>query len=428
MEINTLKSIITEQRNEIEKELEKGKIIKRENMEKVKKFLKYPNILSILGVRRSGKSIFSLLLSKQLEKNVSYINFDDERLIGLKTEDLNKILQAFYELYGKVNLIILDEIQNVYGWELFANRLRRTKKVIITGSNSKLLSGELATHLTGRHIDFTLYPFSFSEVLSFKPNVYLTEDTAKIRKELEEYIKGSGFPEFREFGPNIIVKIYEDIINKDCLKRNEIRNEKTFKEIAHYLISNFSKEFTYSKLSNIFKIKDVHTLKNYVSYLGEAYLIIVLERYSPKLKQQIIAPKKVYAIDHGFCNFISFRLSKDIGRIFENIVCIELLKKKAKDYRLEIYYWKNHQQNEVDFVVKEGLKVKQLIQVCYDISDLETKEREIKGLLRASKELRCKNLLVITDDYEKEENIKDKDKNKSYKIKFIPLWKWLLVG
>ncbi len=420
MEINTLKSIIIEQRNEIEKELEKGKIIKRENMESVEKFLKYPNILSILGVRRSGKSIFSLLLSKQLEKNISYINFDDERFIGLKTEDLNKILQVFYELYGKVNLIILDEIQNVYGWELFANRLRRTKKVIIIGSNSKLLSGELATHLTGRHIDFILYPFSFREVLSFKPNIYLTEDAAKIRKELGEYIKSSGFPEFREFGPNIIVKIYEDIINKDCLKRNKIRNEKTFKEMAHYLVSNFSNEFTYSKLSNIFKIKDNHTTKNYVDYLKEAFLVIVLDRYSPKLKQQIIAPKKVYAIDHGLCNFISFRLSKDIGRIFENIVCVELLKKKARDYRLEIYYWKDYQQSEVDFVVKQERKVKQLIQVCYDISDLETKEREIKGLLKASKELRCNSLLVITDDYESEEKIKGK------KIKFMPLWKWLL--
>lgn len=422
MEINILKRVITDQRSEIEKTFREQDIIGREDTAYLTKFLKHPNILVILGVRRGGKSIFSLLLSKQFKESVAHLNFDDERLVGLKTGDLDNILQAFYELYGEVPLIILDEIQNVPGWELFVNRLRRTKKVIITGSNSKLLSGELATHLTGRYIDFTLYPFSFGETLDSRPDIYLTKDRAGIRRQLDEYLRGSGFPEFRRFGSSIVVRTYGDIISKDCIRRHDIREEETFRELARYLISNFSGEFTYSKLLKIFGLKDPHTVKNYVSYIQEAFLIAVLERFSPKLKQQAIAPKKVYAIDQGFCNFIGFRLSEDRGRILENVVCIELLRKKARNHGMELYYWKDHQQNEVDFVIKKGRKVAQLIQVCYDISDPTTKEREIKALLKASEELGCRDLLVITSEKEGEETIDGK------RITYVPLWRYLLQG
>lgn len=420
MQIEEIKEIVKDQRSSIEKKFKEEKIIEREGLNYIKNFIKHPNIVAVLGVRRSGKSILSLLLSKQVKKSFYYINFDDERLIGIKTEDLNKILQSFYELYGDAQLIILDEIQNISGWELFVNRLRTTKRIIVTGSNSQLLSGELATHLTGRYIDFILYPFSFKETLDFKPEIYLTEDRAKIRVQLNNYIHGSSFPEFRKFGSAIVVKIYEDIINKDCIRRYKTRDEETFKELAKYLISNFSCEFTYSQLSKIFKIKDVHTVKNYVSYVKNAFLIIVLERFSPKLKQQYIAPKKVYSIDQGFCNFIGFKLSKNIGKIFENIVCIQLFRRKSRERNIEIYYWKDFQQNEVDFVVKKNQKIKQLIQVCYDISDIKTKEREIKALLKASKELKCKNLTIITNEKKGYEKINGE------RIDFIPLWEWLL--
>lgn len=420
MEIETLKNIITGQKKEIEEEFKKENIIQRENLDYVKPFLKHPNILAILGVRRAGKSTFAVLLTRELNENFGYINFDDERLLGLKTEDLDKVLQAFYELYGEISLIILDEPQNVAGWELFANRLRRTKKVIITGSNSQLLSGELATHLTGRYIDFTLYPFSFREVLKLKPDIHLTEDIAKTRMLLARYMQESGFPESMKFGSRIVENIYRDIIAKDCLDRHEIKNKKTFKEVSNYLASNFSSEFTYSKLSSIFGIKDVHTTKNYVEYLKEAFLIIVLDRFSHKLKQQAIAPKKAYVIDHGICNFLSFKISKDFGKLMENIICIELMRKKSTNPHLEVYYWKDHQQNEVDFVIKEGSKINQLIQSCYDVSNSDTKNREVSALIKASKELKCNNLVIITGDYESEEKIDGK------LIKFVPLWKWLL--
>lgn len=420
MEIEELKGIMADQRSELEEKFREEKIIEREKLDHAKKFLKYPNILAVLGVRRCGKSVFSILLAREVSKNFGYVNFDDERIVGISTKDLNRVLQAFYELYGKVDLIILDEPQNVEGWELFANRLRRTKKVIITGSNSQLLSGELATALTGRHVDVFMFPFSFREILGFKPNIYRTEDIARVRRELEKYLRGSGFPEYFRFGSRIAVGIYEDVINKDCIRRHEIRNERSFRELAKYLVSNFSSEFTYSKLSRITGIRDVHTVKNYVEYLEQAFLVRVLERFSFKLKQQIIAPKKVYVVDHGFANFISFRPLKDTGKLFENLVCVELFNRTSEEPGTGIYYYKNSSGREVDFVLKGGAKVKQLIQVCYDISDPDVKERELKSLVGGSKELRCKNLLVLTSDHE------GKEKFGGMRIKFLPLWKWLL--
>ena len=231
--------IIKEQREELEEIEQRERIIGREGLEKTKEFLKYPNILAVMGVRRCGKSIFSYLLAKR--NKFGYINFDDERLSGIKPQDLNRILQSFYELYGDVDYIILDELQNVKKWELFANRLRRTKRVIITGSNSKLLSGELATHLTGRYIDFTLFPFSFNEFLDWKgikrAKVYTTKEKAEILKFLKRYLEVGGFPEVDKFGRAILPRIYADIVTKDILLRHKIRKEEEIKNLARYLIN-----------------------------------------------------------------------------------------------------------------------------------------------------------------------------------------------
>jgi predicted AAA+ superfamily ATPase len=414
-----LKSIIKEQRQELEKISKEEKIIKREKLEKAKLFLKHPNILVITGIRRCGKSIFSYLLEK--DSKFGYINFDDERLIGLKAEELNNVLEAFYGLYGEVEYIILDEIQNILGWELFANRLRRTKKVIITGSNSNLLSGELSTHLTGRYIDIRLFPFSFKEFLDFKgfsiESAYTTEQKAKIINYLGEYLEKGGLPEVYKFGKIIISKIYEDILIKDIILRYSIKKIDELKKIGKYLISNTTQNITYSKLAKIFGIKNITTISNWVSYLEDSFLVFKLEKFDYKLKQQFIAPKKVFCIDTGIVDSIGFRYSENKGKIIENAVAIELQRKTPN---LEVYYWQDYQQNEVDFVLKEGKKLSQLMQVSYINSKEEIREREINSLIKASFELKCNNLIVITWDYESEQTYKSK------KIRFIPLWKWLL--
>jgi predicted AAA+ superfamily ATPase len=436
VKIQELKKVIVSQREEIEEKSKREKIIQREvDFLKLKKYLSLPNILLILGVRRCGKSVLSWQILKDL-KNLPYINFDDERLFDFTSKDFDLLLQAFYELYGDFDYVVLDEPHNIQGWELFVNRLRRTKKVIITGSNSKLLSGELATHLTGRYIDFTLFPFSFREFLRFydfslsPEDAYSTKKEAQVKKFLDDYLSAGGFPERLIFGREILVRIYSDIIEKDILTRYKIKKKKTFKELTRYLISNFSSEISLNKLKNIFGIKDVHTLKNWISFLESAYLIFILERFSFKLKEQFIAPKKVYCIDTGLAGVIGYKLMEDKGKLMENLVAVELLRRKSYWYNSwEIYYWKDHQQNEVDFVIKEGKDVVQLIQVCYDIEMYKTKEREIKSLLKASKELRCNNLTIINWDYYGEEEVQNQLENgkKSRKfIKFIPLWRWLI--
>jgi predicted AAA+ superfamily ATPase len=415
-------TVVKEQREELEDIDSSERLIARENLKDGYKFLKHPNILAVLGVRRCGKSIFSYLLAKG--HDFGYINFDDERLLGVKAENLNKVLEAIYELYGDIDYIILDEIQNIENWELFANRLRRTKKIIITGSNSKLLAGELATHLTGRYIDIKLFPFSFNEFLSMKrfkkQSTYTTKEIAKLFALLNEYLKLGGLPEVYKFGKGILTRIYEDIITKDIVFRYGIRKLEELRKLAKYLITNFSKEISYSKLSRILDIKHVSTVSNWISYLEQAFLIIKLERFNFKLKQQFVAPKKIYCIDNGIVNVIGFSLSENLGRLMENSVAVELQRRFATDRTSEVYYWKDHQQHEVDFVLKNGSNITQLVQVTYATSHDEVNERETKSLLKASRDLRCKNLLVITWDFSAEEKID------GILVTYKPLWSWLL--
>ncbi len=419
--VEELKRIIITQREEMDEFLNRERLIEREvDRRRLLKFLQYPNILAILGVRRSGKSVLSWLLMRG--KKFGYINFFDERLLGFSPEDFEKLVQAFHELYGDLDYFVFDEIQSVQGWERFISRMRTSKRVIITGSSSNLLSGELSTALTGRYVSFELYPFSFKEFLEFKGIkleknwMYSTKETAKVKKALEEYIKLGGFPEALKFGRIYLQTIYRDIVEKDVLFRYKIRDIQALRELTRYLISNFSKEITYGKLKNLINIKDVHTVKNYVEYLERAYLIFQVRRFSFKLKSQMLSPRKVYAVDTGLINTVSFKFSENIGRLMENLVFLELLRRRSYKFSDdEIYYWRDA-KGEVDFVVKSENKVTQLIQVTYELNK-ENFEREVASLLKASKELKCKELLLIT--WDQEDTIKEG-------VKIIPLWKWLL--
>ncbi len=418
MDVEEIKRVIKDQREEIEEKFRRTKIVDRNVPKEILlRYLSAPNILAILGVRRCGKTTFSLMLTRE---KYGYVDFDDERLYGVQTKDLNNVLQAFYELYGKdLENIVLDEVHNVPGWELFANRLRRTKKVILSGSNAKMLAGELATHLTGRYMDFTLYPFSFTEHLmikDIKPDIYSTKSIAEVKTALSEYIKTGGFPECHIFGAGIVSKVYEDIIHKDIIQRHKIKDRRIFSEFAKYMVSSFSKEVTFRQLKHITSIKNVSTIRKYVDYLESAYLIFLVNRFSFKLKEQMKAPKKVYCIDAGIVNSVAFKFSGDMGRLMENLVAVELMRRNSYAGGGEIYYWKDHQQREVDFVVKKGESVESLIQVSCVSSRIEIEEREIKSIIKASQELRCKNMLLITWDYQGEIN----------GIRCIPLWKWLL--
>jgi hypothetical protein len=422
-----LREIIADQRDEVRTLMSAGKIIDRDvPADRLMEFLSIPNILAVLGVRRCGKSYLSHLLLRG--KSYGHVNFDDEKLAGLTAKGLNDVLEAVYRIHGKTEYLLLDEPQNVKGWELFANRLRRTTRVIVTGSNAQMLSGELSTHLTGRYIDFTLHPFSFREYLRWTGNAtgpaQTTVEKGRVRERLSEYLELGGFPEAYSLGKPIIRRIYGDIITKDVLNRFRPRHFEALRDMARYLVSNSGNEMTYSRLRNIFSLKRQETSRNYVSYLRDALILLVLERYSPKLKEHSIAPKKAYCADTGIVRTIGFRESQNTGSTYENAVAIELFRRRAYFSETEeLYYWKDHYGREVDFVVKDGPAVRQLIQVAY-LLEPEVRRRETDALLRASEQLACKNLLLINDDYDREETIRQN--GLSRKVIFIPLWKWLL--
>lgn len=374
----------------------------------------------IIGPRRAGKSFLGCCALNKMG-SFGYVNFDDERLIGIR--DYDEIINGVNYVYNNPKNLLLDEAQNLDKWELFVNRLQRQGfNLFVTGSNSKLLSRELSTHLTGRHLLINLFPFSFAEFLKLE-NKELTG--SEIKAKLPAYITYGGYPEpwvkgidHREY----LSTLFNSIVYKDIVKRFKVRLVAAAEDLAVYLISNIAKEFSYNTLSKVTRCKSAHTVEKYLNYLEEAFIFFRLNRFSFKLKEQISANKKIYCIDNGFIYAKAFKISQDIGRLYENAVAIKL-KKDELDGRSRSYYWKNPQQEEVDFVVRQGLEITQLIQVCYDLNDIKTKSREKKALLKASQELKCDNLLIINEDYEGEENFEWFGAAK--KIKFIPLHKWL---
>jgi predicted AAA+ superfamily ATPase len=416
--IEIIKRAIVDKEEELKQKIAAENIIKREL--KIGKIS--TDVASVItGVRRCGKSILAFLLTA--DKPSVYVNFEDERL-QLKLEELNLILEAIFSLKGEVEFIVFDEIQYIKGWEKFVSRILPTRKIVITGSNARLLSKEFSTFLTGRHVDYNLFPFSFREYLLYKnfhPNIYLTKDISRTKDLLIEYARIGGFPLTYKLGTSFLAENYRDIIERDVIQRYNVKYKTVLKELGRYYVSNATEEISFNKLKNILNVKSVQTIRDYSQYLSNAYLIFILERYSPKLKQQMIAPKKVYCIDNGIITTISFKISEDFGKLMENLVGIELLRRKSYWYKnIEIFYWKDYQQNEVDFVLKEKSAIKQLIQVTYASSKDEIEKREIKSLIKASELLKCKDLLVITWDYEDELRVENKI------VKFIPLWKWLL--
>ena len=360
--------------------------------------LKNPLIKVIIGPRRAGKSFFALhFLSKQV--NFGYINFDDEKLVEIK--DYEELITTMNSVYHNPKTILFDEVQNLAKWELFVNRLQRQGyNLIITGSNANLLSKELATHLTGRHISINIFPFSFKEYLGKKE---LT--TAEIKELLDHFVVYGGYPEpftkkleYKEY----LSTLFNSTVYKDIVKRYKIRSSQGIEDLAYYLLSNISNEYSYKSLSKTTRIQSHHTVEKYLKYLIESFIFFSLKRFSYKVKEQLSSNKKIYSIDNGFVYAKAFKASPDLGRLYENIVAQEL-KKKELDNKIRLFYWKNQQQEEVDFVVQQDVKVKQLIQVCFDIKNIKTKEREMRALLKAGMELKCRNLLVITEDYEAEE-------------------------
>jgi len=400
--------------------------------------LKVPKIIVITGFRRVGKTflVFGLikeLLKRKNREEVLYINFEDER-IPAKTEVLTKLLPTIKQTYkNPVEILFLDEIQNIPNWSKWVRRIydKEKIKIFITGSSSKMSEREIPTELRGRCLEVKIFPLSFKEFFRFKKislNLtkidYSEEEKAKLIRVLEEYLFYGGMPEIVLSGEErkfeILREYYKTVLRRDIIERFKIRNEEGLKALLLLLLNSTS--YSLTKLYNTLKTLGYRigktSLQHYLSYIENSYFLESLPIFSYKIKDRLQYPRKVYFIDNGFINALSTKFSKNFGRLYENMVFVHL--KRMLSSESEIFYWRDKTGKEVDFVVKEGTMIKQLIQVCYDLDDISTRKREIKALLSASKELKCNNLMIISQELETEERIKDK------KIKFIPLWKWLL--
>jgi len=403
--------------------------IKREKyLKKMEKFSKTGQIISIIGARRSGKSTLMFQFIKDIidrgiaSKNTLYVNLEDPRFFG---ELSLKLLQDIYETYleylkpSEKPYIFLDEVQNILGWEKFARFLQEKEaKVFVSGSTSKLLSSELGRALTGRYLPIVVYPLSFKEFLYFKgveikDELDLIHQKIKIKGLLREYLEFGGFPKvvLSDEKREILIRYFEDIIARDIVERYKIKKVEELRALAKYYITNISSLISFGRIKKFLKLP-LHTIERFSYYLSAPYLIFFIKKFAYSLKEQQVNPRKVFCIDTGLRNMISFKFSSDLGKIYENVVFLEFLREEK-----EIYYWKN--KRECDFLLKEEGGNK-LFQICFNIDEPEIKEREIRGLLEAMEELKLGKGLVITEDYEGEEKVKGK------KIKFIPLWKWLL--
>ncbi len=401
----------------------------RMSVNDIKPLFDRKEVLAITGARRSGKtSLMYLLLKKILTtkkaKQVLYVNLEDP---SFEEINLEEIYEAYQELMlpGKIRYLFLDEIQNKENWEKWVKKIYDSfedAKIVISGSNSTLLKTEFSRFLAGRNLTYELFPLSFKEFLEFnnlkiKSEPEMLAMKSKLKHLLNEYLKFGGFPEVvmekkTDMKYTLLKEYFSAILARDILTRYNIKERKKLERMAVFMITNTSNLVSAKSLGNLFNL-NIRTVLEYLDHLEDAYMLFFINHFSYSLKQQYTYPRKVYCVDTGMRNAVSFNFSRDIGRIIENIVFLKLRKTG------EVYYWKER-ETEVDFIVKKGTKVTTIIQTCYDLKDKKTKKREINGLLKALQHFKLKKGTIVTWDKE------GKEKEKNMTIEYKPLWKWLL--
>ena len=378
----------------------------------------------VIGVRRSGKSTLCFNALERSKVSYAYVNFDDENLIDLSVKDMNNVLQVLYSIYGDFTHLFFDEIQNIEGWHLFVNRmLRKGIHVLITGSNSKLLSGELASHLTGRHHTIELLPFSFKDWCSYNGITMApltTKNKGLLMGAFDKYLHQGGFPELlvEPDHTNYIESLFHDIITQDIRKRFKVKYIDSLERLARHLLNISPAVIVKDKLQKQFGFKSHHTLGNYLSYLTQTYLLCKVSKYSSKSKERSVA-EKVYAIDVAFMNKRENAFAGDnLGWRLETVVYLEL-RRRIKTAEEDIYYFDNG-NTEADFIVCSGSKVMGIYQVAYDIENPRTRRREINGAVAAAKHTKCSNVFILTDHHS--ETIV----SNGIEIKAMPVWEWIV--
>lgn len=407
--------------------LEQQEILHAQNKRYVQRYiadewLQTSEILIISGIRRCGKSVLMQQIRDRLVEKDFFFNFDDERLANFKLDDFQKLQECFVELFGEQHTYYFDEIQNIEGWERFVRRLYNAgNKIVITGSNARMLSRELGTHLTGRYIQVEIYPFSFQEYLAMNEipvnakTLYTTTGRATMVKSFVKYMECGGFPKFLQDGSvSYLTSLYESIIYRDILTRNGLTNEKEMLEMMFYLASNATKRVTYSSLGKVVGIQHPDTIKNYLEYIQQTYLIFQLFRYDPSVKKQMMSPKKIYFVDNAIIKRIGFNATENNGVFLENLVFIEL-KRRGWD----VYYYAD--KKECDFIVRKGLHISDAYQVTLKMDSPQTREREIAGVREAMQAYSLSKGYILT--FEGKETINFDD---GTIVEVVPVWEWIL--
>ena len=415
-----MRNIILHQREERDRLLSLP-YINRQTTYPVDVLLQSPMIKLITGPRRVGKSVFALLALKNT--NFAYLNFDDNQLLANWNEDV--VMQTLSDVYPDYQYLLLDEVQNLPDWDLWVTTLyRRGYNLIITGSNARMLSQEMATVLTGRYIPIAMYPFSLPETVQWydiDPTNIPTEKQAKVASLQDEYLRLGGYPEIvktRALAQSYLSTLYDSILLKDVAKRHKLRNTEGLYNLAGYLLANFCNLITANDITNEFGLKSVTTTQKFLNYLHEPYLFFYLQRFNNKLKAMKKAARKVYVVDNGFVSTTAFNISENLGRLLENQVFVELIR-QGYDTENTLFYYRSRNDKEVDFVTRKGVKVEKLIQVCYDLTSERTRRREIDALIEVAGELKCQTLQIIS--YQHKETIKEK----GFTIQVIPFIEWV---
>lgn len=414
-----MNTIIQNQRKERDELLARHYLMRKSNTD-VKTLFDNPMIKLITGPRRVGKSTYALLMLQG--KSFAYLNFDDNLLLSAWDEEL--VMRTLDEVYPNYEFLLLDEVQNLKDWDVWVSKLyRRGKNLVITGSNAKMLSGEMATVLTGRYLQVEMLPFSLTETIEWKGANINSISNAKQAEAVaiaDDYLRNGGYPEtidMRSITRNYLSTLFDSIIWKDVAKRHNIRNITDLNNIALYLLSNFCNPLSANDIAKELSMTSVTTTRKFMDYLHEPYLFYYLPRFNNKLKLMKKAASKVYVIDNGFVAAKAFNLSENLGRLLENEVFVELLR---QGYQVEtsLFYYRSRNDREVDFVTRQGTHINQLIQVCYDMTSPKTEKREVSSLIECAGELKCNNLLIITNNEEREIH------TDGYNIKVIPFIKY----
>jgi len=372
--------------------------IERVQLAAIERAAPLPHAVIISGLRRVGKSTLLAQFAHRLGQNqFYYINFEDDRFLGFQADDANDLYAALLELYGERKMFILDEVQNIPGWEHFVRRFMELGfKFYITGSNASLLSRELGTRLTGRYVPIELFPFSLSEYLNFRsyplPDLtrMTTADTARLQQHLNEYLQLGGIPEPLKYPElQLLRTLYDDVLYRDIATRHRIEEVRALKELSFYLMSNPGNLISFNKLKDQFHLGSVNTIKNYLEYLENSWLFFTVNVFDYSVKRQQIAAKKTYCIDTGLANAVGFNFSANTGRLIENLVFLALRRKER-----EIFYYTTPAGFEVDFYLPEQ---RLLIQVTQNMNQPSTREREVRALVDAMRSIPQAKGLILTD-------------------------------